>query len=714
MQKVYRNIRILFFAVLAVSLYAQDAAPTAPAADTATAVQPGQNTSGLTDFLDSQNLLNLSNNLFNPNSDSVDPENGILQWKGKTFAMDQNYPFRSRFERYLSMPTPGRETYEQYREMFSEVRRLLSIENTNVENRKKAWELLIDASKNQLDDGLSLMIANQVHNAWRVRDESRNRRYAAAELERVRRDQEIIVENRYHRLVQSIKEREQAMGRSASEAGASTGTSSNTSLTNDQNITNDDDSEDSSKGGRSSGDVNSGIGSGSLSGVGQQLGNNASLNAPGSYAPLSGSISEPGFRIRDLGMTEAKINALGAQTMISSTQAKLQFQSRVLSFFLERRFEHVLIAADFYRFIWKASEQEMLVGQKQLDEFFPNADFNITIDTLAQMALEAIADTDKSMSAIENSYQHGDRIVTLKRLQEAFFLGEFLPPVYMLDEEKKRTLLKLYRNMRTAKDLVDIKDYSRAEEVIKEIQEIAKDFESTKILSAIRNAKTVSQYAVASAGLFRNTDEPEKAQAELMKAIEIWPLNPDIKKFQDETFSMVKGTTQGLEDFDRLLEKGSYREIFDRRIELGAALMSAPEKLTELQVIAERIGNIDFLLKKAEEAIAQDMPYEAWEILDSAYEMEPYDMKINKKRADLALRVGDFVQKLDQGLREERKNNYTLSLISYLQAQDIYPVSKRARLGINRVSEKLLEQMAPVMAEPISDLNHDTDKTSIQ
>ncbi|NBV49379.1 MAG: hypothetical protein EBR95_10180, partial [Verrucomicrobia bacterium] len=43
--------------------------------------------------------------LFNVNSDSVDLENGTMQWKGTTMNLGNTRTVRARFERYLAAPT---------------------------------------------------------------------------------------------------------------------------------------------------------------------------------------------------------------------------------------------------------------------------------------------------------------------------------------------------------------------------------------------------------------------------------------------------------------------------------------------------------------------------------------------------------------------------------------------------------------------------------
>ncbi|MEY3492375.1 MAG: hypothetical protein RL309_1503, partial [Verrucomicrobiota bacterium] len=49
----------------------------------------------------------MGDRLFDVNSDSVDMENGSMQWKGKTFNLGNSRAMRMRFERYLASPAAG-------------------------------------------------------------------------------------------------------------------------------------------------------------------------------------------------------------------------------------------------------------------------------------------------------------------------------------------------------------------------------------------------------------------------------------------------------------------------------------------------------------------------------------------------------------------------------------------------------------------------------
>jgi tetratricopeptide (TPR) repeat protein len=656
-----------------------------------------------TKFLESESLLNLSNNVFNTESDAIDFENGSFLWKGKTFSLDQNYLFKSRFERYLSTPVDETD-YEPFRELFNRIKGMLSLNNDNLdeETMQEAWKLLFDLAEFDSDGGNSQIIASQVHNAWRVRNEKKNIEVGIAELERQRILQERIVVNRMDVIENNLRVPRMRGGEAQQDTtagGRGTGTIPNT--TQDTGSSNQDESstEENSR----SSSVSTAPQFGGLDMAMNSASSVATPQMDNDYTPIKGKLSEPAFRLRDLARTETEINVLNLKGYQSAIQAKLQFQSQILGFFMQRRFEHVLIASQFYRKIFKGSSQKLDVGHKELAQFFPNTDMTYTIDMLAQVSQEAINDVNNSMKSIESSYELGDRIVALKRLQETFFLGEFVPSVYLFDDTKKKVLLDIYRLMKEAKDLFDVKDYLEAEKAIHEIEELAEDFSSRQVLSAMNSAKNLSNYSISAAYQYREMGQPDKVTEQLTKAIEIWPSNPKIQEFQESTNQLLSKTVQGTTDFDDLLKQQSFRAIFERRNELGLSIGNDTARLTQLDEIVKKIATVDFLLNQCEEMVAQKNPYGAWEVLENAIKLEPNDNKINKMRANLALQVGDFVQKLDLAQRQEKENLLSPSLTNFMAAQDIYPASQTSRLAIERVSALILEKISQNRSEITSE-----------
>ena len=159
----------------------------------------------------------------------------------------------------------------------------LSVSNNNSDDAiLDTWELLFRASRFDLDGGNSTIVANQVFNAWRIRKESRGDTMTQRELSQVRQFQQEVVANRALAL-KNIREKrllESGNRRGDGEEVVSDGTESIT--------------------------------------------------------------SEAAFRMLDLAETEARIIALETQSAMTGLQAKLQFQSQIVSFMLQRRFEHAL------------------------------------------------------------------------------------------------------------------------------------------------------------------------------------------------------------------------------------------------------------------------------------------------------------------------------------------------------------------------------------
>src|SRR5690606_8305420 len=151
-------------------------AQTPPPSNTNTTITPGAN------LVESSSSLEMANRLFDPNSDAIDVENGTFEWKGRTFNMGSNRALRGRFERYLS--NSASTDAEAYQAILDEVYHRLAVNTQgNIEeNVFDAWSLLFQAAEYEIDANNSLVIANQVFNAWRVRREHYSQQLSAADM----------------------------------------------------------------------------------------------------------------------------------------------------------------------------------------------------------------------------------------------------------------------------------------------------------------------------------------------------------------------------------------------------------------------------------------------------------------------------------------------------------------------------------------------------
>lgn len=583
-------------------------------------------------MFESNTFLEMANRIFDPTSDSMDFENGSFIWKGRSFNLADQRAFRARLERFLlASPT---EEEAQYAQLMNDIRDRLSVANNAGDAAIfETWELLFRASRFDMDGGSSIIVANQVFNAWRIRKEQRGAAMTRREMEDIRRYQQEVVANR-ERAIRQLRERRL---------------------------------RETSARQREEGDVG-------LEEGGDLMG-------------------EAAFRALDLAENEARIVAMEAQDAMTGMQAKVQFQSQIVAFLMQRRFDHALVLAGFYQLIFKGSQQQLEVGKSQLAEFFPDVDLSYTVDTMGFVAREAINDVNRGVDAVNSAYAEGRTMIALERLQETFFLGEYLPVLNQIPTDQRRHLLDLYRDLLEARELAEAKDYQGVGEMAERIGDHARDFPKARILAAVDTAKSMSDMAVFAASQYRNLGDIDKAREELARAIDIWPSNPSIREFQQETTRLATAGSQGVQMFDSMYQRGDRRGIFERRMELGFALADDPQRGPLLMEVVDQISRVELLVSQSEESLKQGDAYTAWEMLAEAAKLDPNDSRLNRARAEVAPQVADFVLHLNRAERQSEAGHSAAALASYLAAQSVYPASRICREGIERESTALMNQL---------------------
>ena len=623
--------------------------------------------------LESNTLLKVIEKSFDTDSDAFNPEDGTLTYKGHTYNLGQMRVFRARFERYLSQPESI--DNEVYRGVLDEIFKLLSTRTgeAGAQNLRQAWQLLYRASEYEADGGASLAVANQVFNAWRIRDERDALAVTSGELARIRRQQQLgiigsgdaMARKGYDTTTGALAEATEAAGNVSPQvnAGNSSNTAGNTTNRNNNN--------------RAQTNSNA----------------NDGKRKPDGFDPVAQA-----FRARELAETEAKIKASETGSVLTGVQAKLQFQTALVQLFLQRRFQHCLIAASFYRYTFKGSAQQLEVGQKEIQSFLPSSDLALTVETLEYLSREAINDTEAAMGAVRANYADGQLVGALERLQETFFLGEYTPAVAGFEREKKQVLLSLYRQVDQARKLADLKDFDAVDKLVTEIANTAKDFRSSEAVSAIRAAQRMSTLALYAAQQAAATGDFLRAQEGVQRAASLWPLNPAIKTYTENMAQQVDLGSQAALLFDDAVKRNDLRRLYEQRSELAIALLTDAVRGPRLKEIIEQLSRVEIFLAQAQELLAQNNAFAAWEALDNASALVPGDVQVNQRRAELAPRVAAFVGHIDTAKRHEEAGRSSAALTQWLAAQSLYPASSLARLGIERVSKDLLGDLDPAPA----------------
>ena len=566
--------------------------------------------------------------IFNVNSDSVDMENGTMQWKGTTMNLGNSRAVRARFERYLAAPL-DKSDIKRYVAILEQIQSLMSAQNLNQENyyrnQQEAFNLLFKAAEFDIDANNCLTIASQVQKVWSMKQEFRLIEVTKNQLETLRKVQEGVIINR-----SDIIE-----------------------------ISNDERSDGSAKG--------------------QPL------------AKASSGVTELGYKVKDEARTQAQILAKDAEMTALGLKAKVEFQSQMVTFLMARRYRHSMITSAFYRTLFKGGSQNIVVGAKEVKEFFPISDFVPTLESFDTLSREAIKDVSNGMRTVEELVSRDEKYAAFERMQETFFLGEFEPVVMSYPQEKKREMLELWRDLRELQRLGDERDLGNVEGYVNKVRGRARDFPGAPILSKVTNAMNASNMSLLSAKGAALAGDNVKAEAALERAAKIWPQNPGVKDFATQVVNRQDTLAQKVPEFDRLMTESKWRDIYNKKLEYALALAQDKERSEKLRKVVNRVGELDANIQKASVLASQNNPYLAWDVIVEVYKTESDDLVLAKTRSDIAPLVANYAQLIGHAEKLEKDGAEAAALTAWLSAQDLNPASPACGAAVKRLAKSVAE-----------------------
>ncbi len=389
-------------------------------------------------------------------------------------------------------------------------------------------------------------------------------------------------------------------------------------------------------------------------------------------------------KIKKVNEKTAELVAAETTTRMLGAKAVLQFQSQILIFMLERKFQQAQIASMFYRHIYRGSVSDFKSGMKELFASLDSSTVIPTIDSVESIANDARKDIRDGMSAVENLYGRNELYSALMRLLETFALGENDPLLVSFDASKRAKLLKIYKTLATLKELSQNRDFASIEQCVNDMQVIAKDFPVVEIMSKVNMAKRASSMHVMAARQSAFSGNIEDAKKSLMEAVKIWPLNPEIEKFNAEAMGTVTGIAKYSEKFDDAIKARNYRAIVAEAPEFTMALRDKPQKQKLLRQIVVDMTKLDAFIAQAKEMSKQNNHYLAWDILESARAINADDPVLANERARLAPEVADYVKLLNRARKAESEGKHAMALNLYLAARMLSPASSQCRIGIEK------------------------------
>jgi hypothetical protein len=576
----------------------------------------------------------------------LDPSAETITVGGVAIPLGDNRLLKARFEKYLSQPPESDEDAERYRETLAEILGTISPFRTGGPDLYSAFKLLPSASSYPGDANLCGSLAESIYMAMLAKQDV----------------------NGLKKLNNSIEEEKRAI---ISEGDWKARHEKDMSLGDSRSIKEKDPKK------------------------------NQPAQAPGSGVN-SLKYTETLRRIAEIEVLK-KTNI--ARTEAQTLRTKAQYQVSMVQWFVQRRYEHVLMAARFYNQIWKDGDAALRVDKKSdvSKLFSESVGVSPTVASLDSLSNEAIREAGKYIEAFDLMLSRDELHSASQRLMEAFALGEYLAPVATLPLDKKRRVMEYVRDLHELYGTLQARDYTKTIELAARLKSVAKDFPSSKVDSAIAGYTLASDLAIEEAKAHLLGREGDKAAEKIRAAAEIWPTNPKLAEFRN-LVNNSSGLVVIRNDFDRLLSEGNFREIARRQYEIAPAIQGDAGREDAFKQIVTSLTKIETALGKAGEFSKLGQDYAAWEQLAELREEFPDDPKLGRELELLAPKVADFTRALDRARQFENRTPKQVgsSLSWYLKARSIYPQSKFADVGAKRLADEILpsdDVRAPQAAE---------------
>lgn len=371
-------------------------------------------------------------------------------------------------------------------------------------------------------------------------------------------------------------------------------------------------------------------------------------------------------------------------------QARLDFQVLITQLFLQRRFQHVQIAVDFYRTVFNEGAGQVRLGDEAMSLFSKTTGGSPTLATLESLANEAIQKVGTGLRSFEVLLANRQIQSASKRLGETFMIGQMLPSMQLVPMESKQQVLAFVQKTKRLISAIEVKDYAAAEVIIADLKVSATDFDVTKPDAAVQTSKLGAEMHLAKARNAAVAGDKAGLERELQAAAEIWPANPQLKELSARIFVQADVGAQAIADYDRLMSQKNYRQIYDDKLRFIAAVAMQPDKQESLKKVLDNMTEIEITMQQAAEIAKRGDNAGAWEALEIMSRKYPHDTKLNQFRADQTLKAASFVNLIKNAEQYEKDGQPACAMTSYLEAQRLYPPSSFARDGIVRIAKQIL------------------------
>lgn len=564
----------------------------------------------------------------------LDPGTEVVTFNGKNYAVSNNPIFQARFEKFLNCPEATNKEDADYRAILDRILACLAPGNATPQNIDVAFKLLPYGARYDIDAHLCDSLADAVYAVWQAQRSQAHLSSANTALEEELR--------RLEWNLQSVTEGRKLQAPPAPASGRANG------------------------------------------GGAKQGG--------GAVNPANSTDYQTASYTRRHAERLVAIKANDVKKALSELQAKVEFQTMMAQFLLQRRFQHVIMSTRFYRALFTDGDSKLNLGKDATDLFAKSTGMPPTVSVIDSVANEAIRDVREGVKAFDFLLTKNEMDGATKQLRQAFLIGEYMPEVRLVQREKKRQCLEFAQKSFQLISAINVHDYGRAESLVKDLKKVANDFDDSQPTAAVEGARLKARALIGKARQAALSSDQVTLERVMNEAGEIWPGNPEFKEAMDKLFTQGDVVQKALLDFDQLLSQKNYRQIWADKVRFIAAVSVNPERKPALEKVMADMQTIEASLMRAEEMARQGVYAGAWETLEHSWALFPDDAKLNQQRADMTTRASDFVKVIRSAEELEKKEQFGSSLAHFLKAQKLYPASEFAHDGISRLVKQVLPE----------------------
>ncbi|MES2709831.1 MAG: hypothetical protein V4726_24760 [Verrucomicrobiota bacterium] len=566
----------------------------------------------------------------------LDPGSEIASMNGQNWNISNNRLFRARFEKYLSAPAADSPQDDAYRKVLTEAMKVLRPGAPGGPNIPAAVELLAKASDFPIDAGLGDSVNQTVYAVVRHK---RNVGLLTA-------------------MNKALAQKQKDEAWNVEVAGGAAATRKTMAVS--------------------------------------KKGADGKETAPAPEQAVSDN-ARTGLYVKNIIEIDAARVANLAKISIGEVTAKVEYQAMIVQLFLQRRYEHCIIAVRIYQTLFDDGSTTLKLKEgSDVDKMFTKSTgMTPTVTALDAMSSEAIRDVDEGVQSFDYLSEKGDLESASKRLGEAFTVGEYLPRIRTLARAKKERVAEFVRQTNQLISAIDVKDYTLAEELVEKLRKSARDFDYSKPRAAIETARSTSGLHIQQARSAAISKDDKAVAQSIREAALIWPTNPDLKAFSSQVAAYGDMNSRVLNDLDTLIAQKNYREIYREQTKYAGGVLGKPEYETKLKDVLTEVAKVEKVVLIADEMVKRGDTCGAWEQLEQISKTFPDDNEVNRRRAELSRENPEFISAVTEARRHEDNHRLGISLSYYLKAKRLYPGSLFAREGITRIADRILPENTP-------------------